>query len=336
LNLHKETPENILVTRLSALGDVVNIFPLLPLIKEQFPDATLTVLTGSLTAGLLEGDSLVDEVLVHNKTKNPMKLAPFLFRLWHSKFDLVIDFQSSRYTRWLAWATGAKSRLGHGKPPFYSRALTIEISTKHACEIFCEIMDSLNIQKSQLTPRFPNLDAAKGNAAKLLPPFLSGKDFVVFNPGHSPAWKTKRWPLKYWIEIGKKIQSHGVGIVVSGGSSESRIAEEIVSGIGGNVFPMAGATNLQELAGIMGLAKGVLSTDSGPMHVAAMAGAKVAALFGPTNPVTSGPLGKHHVILHRQLHCSCCFKKNCPYEHECLDQLKPDDVWEKIGVWFDS
>jgi len=153
---------------------------------------------------------------------------------------------------------------------------------------------------------------------------------AVLNPGHSPEWKTKRWPLKHWVALAMLLLEKGLTPVVTGGPHEVAVAEAIAKATDGKSIATAGKTSLNELAGIMALARVVISTDSGPMHVAAMAGATVVALFGPTNPVPSAPYGDRHKILHRKLHCSYCFKKKCPYEHECLDQLMPDEVWREV------
>ena len=67
-----------------------------------------------------------------------------------------------------------------------------------------------------------------------------------------------------------------------------------------------------------------------------MAGARVVALFGPTHPITSAPFGDGHKIMHHELHCSYCFKKVCPYEHECLDNLYPEEVLAAVQDIFDA
>jgi len=112
--------ENILVIRQSALGDVANVLPILRLLRQAYPAAKISCLTGSLTAGLMDENADVDQVLNFNRTKKLSLLLPVLLKLRAANFDLVVDLQSSRHSRWLTLATGAKMRLGRGGGVFYT------------------------------------------------------------------------------------------------------------------------------------------------------------------------------------------------------------------------
>ena len=123
---------------------------------------------------------------------------------------------------------------------------------------------------------------------------------------------------------------------MTGGPAEAELATEIAGGIGAGAVSAAGKTDLFCLAGLLKQSRAVVSTDSGPMHVAAMVGAHVVALFGPTHPITSAPFGDGHKIMHHELHCSYCFKKICPYQHECLDELLPEEVLNVVCEILES
>lgn len=319
---------NILIIRQSALGDVVNIFPLLQLIRSRYPDARIACLTGGFTTALLESDPCVDEVIAFNRTKHPLKLMRMCVQLRRRRFDLVIDFQSSRHSRWLTLATGAGTRLGYGGAPFLTHKLSLDIRKHQACDIFRAMLVPLGLGDAPMRPRFPRLQDCQGAAHLLLRQYgVREGEYVVFNPGHSPVWVTKRWPVAHWVELGRMLGEKGVRIVVTGAGGDVPLADEVVAGIGPDSQSLAGKTSLDELAGVMSLARAVVSTDSGPMHVAAMTGVRVVALFGPTSPVTSAPFGPGHKVLHHQLSCSLCFKKHCPYRHECLDRMMPEEVF---------
>jgi len=318
---------NILIIRQSALGDVVNTFPLVELLKQRYPHARVTYLSGSAMAPLLALDPVIDEVLLHDRNRNPLHFLPFLLRLRRMRFDLAVDFHCAEYTRWLSLATGAAVRLGHHhKGPFYTHVVPAA-RTVSACEMYHNILTPLGLGDSHLAPRFPAMEKCRAEAEQILrQASIQAGNYVVLNPGHSPAWVTKRWPLEHWIETGKRIRQQGFNVVVTGGRTDRELAESLTRAIGMGATSLAGMTSLAELAGIMGLARTVISTDSGPMHIAAMTGVPVIALFGPTNPRRNRPYGDRHTILHRELACSLCFKKRCPYQHECMTGIIPDMV----------
>jgi lipopolysaccharide heptosyltransferase II len=322
--------KNVLIIRQAALGDVANILPLIKLVRDAYPDARLTCLTAGLTAPLLAADPCIDEVLSFNRTLALHRLLPMMWRLKNNTYDLVIDFHSSTCTKWLARSTGAPIRIGSKKAPFYTHQIKVDIRKHQACDVFRFFLAPLGLAQKEIHPRFPSIETGVVSAKKVLERHQVSVPFLVFNPGHSPAWGTKRWPDAHWTALGHFFVKQGFSILLSGGPGDSELTGRIATAIGTGVVDLAGKTDLFALAGIMKLSSAVVSTDSGPMHVAAMSGAKVVALFGPTHPLTSSPFGPGHKVLHHKLHCSYCFKKVCPYQHECLDEMGPDEVMNAV------
>ena len=92
----------------------------------------------------------------------------------------------------------------------------------------------------------------------------------------------------------------------------------------------AGETSLKELAGLAVLADLFITTDTGPMHLAAATGARVLALFGPTAPWRTGPYGPSHVVLRSGIDCSPCFKRTCEKNMICMRGIAVEDVMRNI------
>ena len=328
--------ENILIIRQSALGDVANILPVIKIVRDAIPEAMITCLTGTATSKLLASDPCVDEVITFDRPIRPDKILAMAYRLKARKFDLVLDLHSSRYSRWFALATGARMRIGAHYKRFYTHLATFDLRNQQITDIFREFLKPLGLNSQPLVKRFPCLEEGIHQADSFLADIGMGSlDYIVFNPGHSPSWQTKRWPEDHWISLGKSLVDRGLRILVTGGPAEADLAKEITDGIGSGAVSAAGKTDLFCLAGLLNRSRAVVSTDSGPMHVAAMAGARVVALFGPTHPITSAPFGDVHRIMHHELHCSYCFKKVCPCQHECLDELYPEEVLNAVQDIFD-
>jgi ADP-heptose:LPS heptosyltransferase len=92
---------------------------------------------------------------------------------------------------------------------------------------------------------------------------------------------------------------------------------------------LGGSTTLLDLAYIYKKARLVITTDSGPMHLAAAIGTPVIALFGPTDPARTGPYGSGHEIIRTKIACSPCFLKNCPTK-KCMEDISCEQVFAAI------
>jgi len=118
--------------------------------------------------------------------------------------------------------------------------------------------------------------------------------------------------------------------VFTGGPSDGPALDEIERFVTRPLRRLDGKTSLTSLAAIYRRAHVVVTTDSGPMHLAAAVGTPVVALFGPTAPWRTGPYGANHLVIRADLACSPCFKKQCLTtlyeERACMKRLTVDQV----------
>jgi ADP-heptose:LPS heptosyltransferase len=70
----------------------------------------------------------------------------------------------------------------------------------------------------------------------------------------------------------------------------------------------------------------LLTNDTGTMHLAALLGVPVVAVFGSTEPRLTGPLGNGHIILRHHVECSPCFLRECPIDFRCMKAISADEV----------
>jgi heptosyltransferase I len=123
--------------------------------------------------------------------------------------------------------------------------------------------------------------------------------------------------------------------VVFTGSKEDRLCLDDVTGtLGASVSRLDGRTTLKVLAAVYRLASVVVSTDTGPMHLAAAVGTPVVALFGPTAPSRTGPYGKGHLVLRAGVSCSPCFSRSCKTTDlepmACMNRITVEQVMDAV------
>src|SRR5437016_6686271 len=87
-----------------------------------------------------------------------------------------------------------------------------------------------------------------------------------------------------------------------------------------------GQTTLQQLIEELQPCSLLLTNDTGTMHVAALLGVPVVAVFGSTEPRLTGPLGNGHTILRHHVECSPCFLRECPIDFRCMKAVSADEV----------
>jgi ADP-heptose:LPS heptosyltransferase len=140
-------------------------------------------------------------------------------------------------------------------------------------------------------------------------------------------WDSKLWPAGHWALLARRLTGAGADVALTGSAADRQVTAAIAAQAraGGRLADLAGRADLKTLAAMQSLARAVVSTDTGTMHLAAAVGAPVVALFGPTSARRTGPYGAGHLVLSLGLACQPCFRRSCP-RPRCLEELSPDQA----------
>ena len=151
---------------------------------------------------------------------------------------------------------------------------------------------------------------------------------------HAQArWDTKRWASRKIAELSDRlIERYGAHIIFTGGTDDTPATEEIVTLMRHTAVNAAGKTTLKELACLLKHAKLMITTDSGPMHIAAAMGTPVVALFGPTAPWRTGPYTDNALTVSAHLPCSPCFKRRCDRGNTCMQGISVAAVLAAVDI----
>lgn len=154
---------------------------------------------------------------------------------------------------------------------------------------------------------------------------LPDDPIIVLAPGaeYGPA---KRWPARHFAALAHLISDEWpeATIVLLGAARERTLATEIIALSGLALRNLCGETSMQEAIALIADAQGVVSNDSGLMHVAAALGRPQVALFGSSDPRHTPPRSARARVLWLHLPCSPCFSRSCPLGHtNCLNDILP-------------
>ena len=155
--------------------------------------------------------------------------------------------------------------------------------------------------------------------------------YWVFAPGaeYGPA---KLWPAEHYAELARSLhRRHGQPVLLLGSAKEAALCAQIAAHAPGACRVLAGQTSLQDAMALIAAARGVVSNDSGLMHVAAAFGVPQAAVFGSTSPEHTPPLNQRARVLwlkeELQLDCAPCFDRVCRFGHtRCLTGVSAERV----------
>src|SRR5574340_328005 len=145
----------------------------------------------------------------------------------------------------------------------------------------------------------------------------------------SARWETKRWPPQHFAEAADRLsQARALPILFIGGPAERPDSQAVISLMRRKAVDLTGQTPVRLLPDLLRRAAVLVTNDSGPMHIAAAVGTPVVALFGPTDPLRTGPYGRGHLVLSHAVDCSPCFQRRCSraVTLECLTGVRPEQV----------
>jgi lipopolysaccharide heptosyltransferase I len=337
------------MVKLSALGDVVQTIPAFEALRRHFAEAHIAWLVEEQNADLLVHYPGLDEVLVLPRRSWRQRLTTagswltlmrqvvgFCRELRQRDFDIVIDFQGLlKSAVWVALARGNRKigfdRTREASWLVLNERLPAYDPDRHALERYLDIVGYLGASVKGVSIQDPWTTAEEHRFERRLWPIIqNGGRLVTCHP--TARWSSKLWPEENFATLAKEmVEELEVEVVFTGSTGDRSMVSRIIRQAGDKgLHNWAGTTSLRELAYLFRQAETVVSTDSGPMHLAAALGTPVVALFGPTAPWRTGPYGEGHKVLRTGVECSPCFQKTCD-SRECMVALPVNDVLQAVA-----
>jgi len=351
--LQHQPPKNILIIKLSAIGDVVHSLLFLEALRNGFPDARIDWVVEEDASRIIEGHPGIDRVMVSRRkswgrevlreTKGPFsvlkEVSVFLKNLRARKYDLVIDLQGLLKSGILTGLSRGVRKIGMGGAReggwafLNERPVTVDYN-QHAVDRYLKVAEYLGCGSAPAKGAIPIIGSEEEEIDQVLDASGLGESpLVAINP--MAKWKTKLWDPERFAAVADKIRDEfHCDVIFTGSGHDREVIERVTRLMKGDVLNLAGQTSLKGLAYLYGRCRALVSTDTGPMHMAAAMGCPVVALFGPTAPWRTGPYGRGHRVIRTDLDCSPCFKRRCRHM-SCMKDISVAQVLAGVGEILD-
>ncbi len=338
--------ERILLVKPSSLGDVIHALPVLHALREHYPHARIDWLISASIAPLLEGHEKLDGLLLFDRKRlgrfgrsiaATKDLVRFFREIRSRRYDLVIDLQGLFRSGLMAWASGAKVRIGfksarEGAAMLYTHR--IDDPDSHAVDRNMGVGKLLGWGDTETCFDFPLAKSVRSDTRQWLSELgiVGEEHLVVVAPG--ARWETKVWPWDRFAEVINALQGRKeVHCLLIGSPDEVPLCERVAAQCRRPPINLAGQTTLPQLAAIVSLADLVLCHDSASMHLAVALDRPLVCISGPTNPIRTGPYRRLEDVVRVDLECSPCYLRQlsqCRHDHRCMQELSATTVLSSI------
>jgi heptosyltransferase I len=319
---------DLVLLRLSALGDILRVMPAWANLREAFPGARLRAVVEDRHAFLLEPLPWLEPVVVHRKRlSNPFSALGELQRVAGLVRDgeASLDFHGILKAGLIPKLAGIAERWGDGvTKEFAGRLQTHPLPNLHQTRY----QQALGLAEAFGRSRgIEGLGRFRPVLGQVLLPDAGSvwsqnqKPRVVLVPGASRRGAIKRWPLHHWISLAQRLKER-CELRWSLGPEEVALRDWLPEATGVDALPRLG---FWQLASALREADQVVAPDTGLLHLAVVLGVPVLGLYGSSDPVVAGfPPGAGR-ILRTDISCSPCRERSCQ-RRQCLEELLPEQV----------
>ncbi len=306
---------NILVIKLSSLGDVVLGTATFKTLKREFPNSYLAVLCSRSYIGVIDNLDFIDELFIYeDKNWRLRELIRLSSLLRKRAFDIVLDLQNNYFSHLLSFLIFPKKSIG------FKRKLSFLLDKKEDFEWVKKLgpLDSqrrllniLGIEKIDAPSLKISTESSSLIDEVLKEAGFQGSFLVGINVEASSKWKTKNLKEPFLVKLINYLLSKGTKIVLIGRRSSFSKAERIKENSPRDILNLCGKTNLKELIALISKVNLFISPDSAPLHIAISLKIPSVGIFGPTSPEKHLILGEEVFIVRKKISCLGCYKKTC-------------------------
>jgi heptosyltransferase-2 len=334
--VHSRGIERIIIRSTNWVGDAVLTTPAVRAVRENFPEARISLLAKPWVAPVFYNNPHVDNILVYEsegRHRGWIGKSRLVRDLRRQRFHLAVLFQNAFEAALLVYLAGVPARVGYDSD-CRGALLTRRIPDDRRCrgghhvDHYLEILKGASLKPGSKALTLELSEGERDKAKEILGEnrIGPGQPLIGINPG-ATFGSSKRWPLERYAALCDRISSTwGAQIIVLGGPGERAAGRRLSSLVKEGCTNLCGRTTLREAAAVIEKCQLFVTNDSGLMHVAAALNIPLVAIFGSTDPVATGPTNEQSRIVQAATSCGPCLKRECPEDHRCMNEISVDQV----------
>lgn len=316
MKIDKNKIKSILFITLSNLGDVILTTPVLEKLCDEFPGASIDVVTSPVGREIFSFHPRTKDIIVYEKHGSLKKRLEHFFKLRRKKYDLVVDLKNTL----VPYLLGAR----------FKTRLSFTKRGRHKMEEHLTKLSSLGIDAFSNNKFFAPITNLDRNLADQLQSSLGeGAKMVVISPGAKSH--LKRWDAtKFALLADRLAEELGCRALVCGNEDDRQTVDRMMALIKKDARNLCCKTSVGALSEIMKRSALVITNDSAPLHMASATDAPTVAIFGPSDEVKYGPLAEKRKIVKPDVPCRPCGKALCAIgpDKGCIDKITVEQVFD--------
>lgn len=332
----------ILIIGPAWVGDTVMAQTLFKLLKQRDPDVSIDVLAPAWTFSLLSRMPQVSQSFEMPFGHGELQLRgryQLAKKLQANKYDQAIVLPNSFKSALIPWLARIPKRTGWLGECRYILLNDVRHLDKKRYPLMIEQYMALGLPPDEPLPaQYPHPEFLVSQASQTatlekFKPIWRGRPILALCAG-AEFGPSKRWPEEYYAGVANQKMAEGWDVWLFGSPKDRPVTEKIMELTENRCENLSGRLQLYETIDLLSLASGIVSNDSGLMHVAAALQKPVVAIYGSTSPTFTPPLSPRATILKLDLECQPCFQRTCPLGHNrCMRDLTPERVLSVMSGW---
>lgn len=321
--IDKTQVKRILVITLSNVGDIILTTPVIATLSREFPVSRIDVMVGPQGKEIFDRDPRIAKLIIYDKHMPVAYKRRLQLKLKKLKYDLVADLRNTLFPLLIGPKFRTATIQRFPKNIMHSM-------DKHLYRIKCLGMKELERSSCIYIP-----GEDEEYVSRLLKEMGITDPIVAVNPGSKS--RLKRWVREGFTEVSDRLAREcKVNIVFIGLKEDEEVVNNIIKNMKHASYNLVDKTNVRQLAFLLKRSKLLITNDSAPLHIACAVGAKVLAIFGPTNPKKYGPTGEFDTVINKTLACSPCESATCDHNYECMKLIPPDLVFDSAKMMVEG
>ncbi|MCE1205130.1 MAG: glycosyltransferase family 9 protein [Holophagaceae bacterium] len=319
---------DLVLLRLSALGDILRVLPAWANLHAAFPGARFRAVVEDRHAFLLEPLPWLEPVIVRRRRlSNPFSALSELKRVGGlvRGAEVSLDFHGILKAALIPKLASIPERWGDGVTKEFAGSLqTHPLAFRHQTRYDQALGLAEAFGRSRGVEGLGRFQAVLRGVDLPDPGTIwlqDAKPRVVLVPGASRRGAIKRWPLRHWLKLAAELKGR-YDLRWSLGPEEEELRTWLPAATGVEALPRLG---FWQLASALRQADRVVAPDTGLLHLAVVLGVPALGLYGSSDPVVAGLPEGAGPVLRTGIACAPCRERACQ-RRQCLEELLPGAV----------